>query len=66
MAPHPKDRPASVAEWKQMLHSFDITQPLEVDPTLNLTFVASLRQNLWLAGLALVLFGAALWMTFGR
>lgn len=66
MAPHPKDRPASVAEWKQMLHSFEVTQPLEIDSALNMTFAASLRENWWLAGVALVMFGAALWLTFGQ
>ncbi|HMR67412.1 MAG TPA: hypothetical protein PKE64_25650, partial [Anaerolineae bacterium] len=66
MAPPPKDGPASVAEWKQMLHSFEVTQPLEADSALNMTFAASLRENWWLAGVALVMFGAALWLTFGQ
>jgi serine/threonine-protein kinase len=53
MAPHPKDRPPAVAAWRQMLHSFDTTQP-----------IASLRENWWLVGLAAVMLVTALWMTF--
>jgi serine/threonine-protein kinase len=63
MAPHPKDRPLSVAAWRQMLHSFDTTQPI-LSATAVTDWSASLRENWWLVGLAVVMFTAALWMTF--
>jgi serine/threonine-protein kinase len=66
MAPHPKDRPPSVAAWRQILNSYAVTQPMPAD---NLPagegWGASLRDNWWLAGLALALLMAALMLTFG-
>lgn len=66
MAPHPKDRPASVAAWQQMLHSFETTQPMSNDtsPAKN-DWPATLQQNWWLVGVAIILLAASLWMTFG-
>jgi serine/threonine-protein kinase len=66
MAPHPKERPASVALWKQMLNSFAATQPME---SMSMTtpgsdWAASLRDNWWLAGLALAMLIAAVIVTF--
>ncbi len=65
MAPHPKDRPASVAAWQQMLHSFDTTQPIEAGASSGADWPLSLRENWWLVGAAIVLLAASLWMTFG-
>ncbi|GAB4424118.1 MAG: hypothetical protein Kow0031_02960 [Anaerolineae bacterium] len=66
MAPHPKDRPVSVAVWKQMLNSYAATQPMpfEALPTGD-GWAAGLRDNWWLAGLALVLLAGAVVLTFG-
>ncbi len=65
MAPHPKDRPASVAEWQQQLHTSDSTLlPLGRGKTPGNDWALSLRENWWLIGLALVLFMASVWMTF--
>jgi serine/threonine-protein kinase len=63
MAPHPKDRPPAVAAWRQMLHSFDMTQPI-LSGTSAADWPASLRENWWLVGLAAVMLVTALWMTF--
>ncbi len=65
MAPHPKDRPPSVATWQQMLHSFDTTQPLGSGTHTGTDWASSVRENWWLAGLAVILLIASLWMTFG-
>jgi serine/threonine-protein kinase len=67
MAPHPKDRPPSVAIWKQMFNSYVVTQPMPADETSQhpSSWSASLRDNWWLAGIALLLFIAALVITFG-
>ncbi|MEW5958514.1 MAG: serine/threonine-protein kinase [Chloroflexota bacterium] len=64
MAPHPKDRPPSVAVWQQMLHSSDSTAPLTMGPEAATGWQASLRENWWLAGVALTLLLASLLMTF--
>ncbi len=64
MAPHPKDRPPSVAVWQQMLHSSDLTTPMTVAQQAGSNWDASLRENWWLAGIALTLFVASLLMTF--
>jgi len=66
MAMHPKDRPASVLVWKQMLNSFALTQPMPVadPPASSESLAASIRDNWWLAGVALALFVAALMITF--
>ncbi len=66
MAPHPKDRPASVILWQQILHSSDSTLPMgKGGKTIATDWTASLRDNWWLAVLALVLFVASVWITFG-
>lgn len=64
MAPHPKDRPVSVEAWQQMLHSIDTTQPIEVNSPAGNDWLTSIRENWWLIGVALILLGASLWMTF--
>ena len=64
MSPHPKDRPASVALWRQILHSSDVTAPLgpaqETEPDL----LSSLRENWWLTVAALLLLVVSVWITF--
>lgn len=66
MSPHPKDRPASVLHWKQIINSFVLTQPMTGDSaSAGESILASLRENWWLAGVALVLFVASLAITFG-
>jgi serine/threonine-protein kinase len=67
MAPHPKDRPASVAVWKQMLNSLALTQPM---PAADISaasagLVAGLRGNWWLVGAAIIMLAASLALTFG-
>ena len=64
MAPHPKDRPASISLWRQMLHSSDFTLPMNPGATPSNDWFASLRENWWLVGLALLLLTASLWITF--
>ncbi len=64
LALHPKDRPASVALWRQMLHSGDLTLPMAAGANTGNDWASSLRENWWLVGVALVLFVASLWMTF--
>lgn len=64
MAPHPKDRPASVAQWRQILHSSNSTMPMGSGQATASDWPASLRENWWLVGLALALLAASLWMTF--
>jgi serine/threonine-protein kinase len=65
MAPHPKDRPPSVAVWQQILHSSDLTAPMKAaGHSSQANWLASLRENWWLAGLALVLLIASLLITF--
>jgi hypothetical protein len=70
MAPHPKDRPASVGVWQQMLHSFDTTKPMNNQhngdtASTGTDWGAIARENWWLAGVAIILLIASLWMTFG-
>ncbi|MCB0210208.1 MAG: serine/threonine protein kinase [Anaerolineae bacterium] len=65
MAPHPKDRPASIAAWQAMIHGSDNTMPMEREPATAASLTSSLAENWWLAGVALVMFVAAVWMTFG-
>ena len=65
MAPHPKDRPASVAVWQHMLHSAAVTAPMLVDSAQAAGWLAGLRDNAWLAGAAAVLLAASVWITFG-
>ena len=64
MAPHPKDRPASVALWQQLLHSSDSTLPMGVGKIAGNDWSSSLRENWWLVGMALLLFVASVWITF--
>ncbi len=65
MALHPKDRPASIAEWQQMFRSSVFTAPLNSHNTVEQEWPLVLRENWWLIGLATVLLAASLWMTFG-
>lgn len=64
MAPHPKDRPASVALWQQILHSSTSTAPMSPHLAPASDWVSTLYDNWWLAGVALILLAASLWMTF--
>jgi len=64
MAPHPKDRPASVALWKQMLNSFAVPQPIDSNLAAGSTWATSLRENFWLVGVAVVMLIAAIVITF--
>ena len=70
MAPHPKDRPASVAVWKQTLNSFAPTQPITEDATGAIPVAGNwrttLRENWWLAAVALVMLVGAVALTFGQ
>lgn len=68
MAPHPKDRPAAVVVWKQTLNSFAPTQPITEDAA-KATHEAgnwrtTLRENWWLAAVALVMLVGAIALTF--
>lgn len=65
MAPHPKDRPASVAQWRQILHSSDSTLPMGAGKLSGNDWPASLRENWWLVAVALALLATSWWMTFG-
>lgn len=65
MAPHPKDRPPTIAAWQAMIHSSDNTMPMGGEPATATSLTSSLVENWWLAGIAVVMFAAALWMTFG-
>ncbi len=68
MAPHPKDRPASVAVWKQTLNSFAPTQPITEAPTESTSgatnWRTTARENWWLAAIALVMLAGAIALTF--
>lgn len=64
MSPHPKDRPASVAQWRQILHSSDSTMPMGAGKTTPNDWPSTLRENWWLIGVALALLAASWWMTF--
>lgn len=64
MAPHPKERPASVAEWRQLLRGSLTTAPMGGSYPTAADWPASLRENWWLVGVAVVLFAASVWMTF--
>jgi eukaryotic-like serine/threonine-protein kinase len=63
MAPHPKERPASVALWKQILHSSATTKPMSGE-TIGTDWPSTLRENWWLVGVALVMLVTSLWITF--
>jgi serine/threonine-protein kinase len=64
MAPHPKDRPASVASWHHMLHSFAVTMPIGGATATDTDWRSSLQENWWLVSIAAAMFIAALWITF--
>ena len=64
MAPHPKDRPPTVDQWRQMLRSSLSTAPLGLNHPTGHDWSTSLRENWWLVGLAVVLLIASFWMTF--
>jgi serine/threonine-protein kinase len=64
MAPHPKDRPASVEQWRQMLRGSASTAPLGPSQPVGNDWVSSLRENWWLVGVAAALLLASVWMTF--
>jgi hypothetical protein len=63
MAPHPKERPASVALWKQILHSSATTKPMGGETT-GTDWPSTLRENWWLVGVALVMLVTSIWITF--
>jgi hypothetical protein len=49
-----------------MINSYVVTQPMPAEtPQQSTSWAASLRDNWWLAGIALLLFIAALAITFG-
>ncbi len=64
MSLHPKERPASVVTWRQILHSSAVTALLETGQEAEATWLASLRQNWWLAATALFLLAVSIWITF--
>jgi serine/threonine protein kinase len=64
MAPHPKDRPASVVLWQQMLNSHALTQPMVGDPVDRDLWVSVVKENWWVAAIAVALLSAALVVTF--
>ncbi|MBN1219779.1 MAG: serine/threonine protein kinase [Anaerolineae bacterium] len=65
MALHPKDRPPSIAHWRQMFRSSISTAPMGTAQTTADDWRSILRENWWLAGLAALLLAASLWLTFG-
>ena len=65
MALHPKDRPPSVKQWRQMFRSSISTTPMETNEVSANVWPAVLRENWWLVGLATVLLVVSLWITFG-
>ena len=52
MALHPKDRPASVADWRQLFRSSISTAPMGPGQAASNDWPAVLRENWWLVGLA--------------
>jgi serine/threonine-protein kinase len=65
MSLHPKDRPPSVVQWRQMFRSSISTAPMESRQTDGDDWRLILREDWWLVGLAAGLLAASLWMTFG-
>jgi serine/threonine protein kinase len=65
MALHPKDRPATVADWRQLLRSSISTAPMGPRQASGDGWPTILRENWWLVGLAAALAAVAVWMTFG-
>jgi serine/threonine protein kinase len=63
LALHPKDRPASVASWLEMLHGDAASLPPQAAPQRE-SWSQALRANWWLLLLALVLVAAAVILTF--
>lgn len=64
MAPHPKDRPVSVEQWRQMLRGSMSTAPMGLSQAAGADWSSSLRENWWLVGMAVVLLVASIWITF--
>jgi hypothetical protein len=64
MSPHPKDRPASVAAWQQLLHSSDLTLPLGGSQAAKAGWTAAVRENWWVILVALLLLLISVWVTF--
>lgn len=66
MAPHPKDRPASVAAWRSVLHNDSYTLPgqPEHEPARR-AWAQALRDNAWLLSVAVVLVLLALAFSLG-
>ena len=65
MAPHPKDRPVSIAAWQQMLRGFETTNPVVDGSADGSEWSSTMRENWWLVAVAIILLTASLWMTFG-
>lgn len=65
MAPHPKDRPVSIAAWQQMLCSFETAKPVVEGSADGSEWSSTMRENWWLVAVAIILLAASLWMTFG-
>jgi serine/threonine-protein kinase len=65
MALHPKDRPPSIVQWRQMFRSSISTAPMGPGQVSSNDWASILRENWWLVGLAVALLLASLWVTFG-
>jgi serine/threonine-protein kinase len=63
LALHPKERPASVADWSKMLLGDAPTIPVAVRPAAS-GWDQAVRQNAWLLLAALALIAAAVFLTF--
>jgi serine/threonine protein kinase len=64
MAPHPKDRPASVALWQEMLNSYALTQPISGELPGHISWVSIVRDNWWVIAIAVAMLAAAVAVTF--
>jgi serine/threonine-protein kinase len=64
MASHPKDRPASIKLWQQMLHQNHSRETEPIMVTSN-NWAVIWHENWWLIGMAVALLIAAIWLTFG-
>ncbi len=65
MAPHPKERPATVEAWRQLLKSSVSTAPMGLSQPVGNDWPTTLRENWLLVGVATGLLVASVWMTFG-